>query len=301
MRQQPDLPAAWQQLRGSLQGSGAGLFWLAVLLMPVNWSLETWKWHLLVNRYQPLSFLQSLESVLSGLSLSLNTPNRIGEYGGRVLYLQPGFRLKGVALSILSSLSQLLVTLLLGWVALLVMRAPLSTAGIGTPYLSGIFFTSFQYILLFVTAGTALFYFRIHWLMHLLKWVPLVKKKLSFVLVLEEVTNGLLLRILLLSFVRFLVFAGQYLLIWYALGVTMDPWQGFWCTALIFMVMAIIPTFAIAEIGIRGQVAVTLAGMLSANMLGLVSGTVVLWLLNLVLPALVGSLFLLTLKLFQER
>lgn len=301
VRQQPDLPQAWQQMKQAIQGRQAWMLWLCLLLMPVNWAIESYKWYLLANRLQPLSFLKSVESVLSGLSLSLNTPNRIGEYGGRVLYLHTENRLKGVSLTIGSSIAQLCITLLLGCVSLALLKPLLAGATFEGATVSDMLYTSFQYLLLLCTVLIFVFYFRMHWLVRLISWAPVVKKTFAFTLVLGELTNGLLLRLLWLSFVRFLVFALQYLLLWNALGAELPLWQGFWTVAFIFVVMAAIPTFAIAELGIRGKVALAAASLLSGNTLALLAGTAGIWLLNLVLPALVGSVFLLTLKLFRER
>lgn len=301
VRAQPDLPQAWQHMRQAMGGSRAWMLWLCVALMPVNWAIESYKWYVLANRLQPLSFVKAVESVLSGLSLSLNTPNRIGEYGGRVLYLQPSHRLKGVALTVTASIAQLCITLLLGWVGLLLWKPLLTGATFGTGVVSDMLYTSFQYLLLLCTVLTFVFYFRMQWLTRLLRRAPVVKKTFSFMRVWEELSNRLLLRLLWLSFVRFGVFALQYLLLWNALGADMPLWQGFWGVALMFVIMAAIPTFAIAELGIRGKVALAVGALLSSNTLALLAGTVGMWLLNLVLPALVGSVFLLTLKLFRER
>ena len=65
--------------------------------------------------------------------------------------------------------------------------------------------------------------------------------------------------------------------------------------------MAIVPSFAIAELGIRGKAAVSITALFTTNTVAVLGGTVALWLLNLVVPALIGSLFLLTLKIFKER
>mgnify|MGYP001810389346 FL=1 len=288
-------------MKQSFTGARSWQLWLAIALMPLNWALETKKWHLLVNRYHPISFLKAYEAVLSGLSLAMNTPNRIGEYGGRVLYLQPGFRLKGVALTVLSSIAQLLITLLMGWLALWALQPQLLAAYIADTGITDVLFRTFQFGVLAMIVVTALFYIRIQWFMHLLGWIPLVKKKFSFALVLEHITVSLLLQVLFFSFLRFMVFAIQYILFWNALNAALDPWQGFWCIALMFLVMAIVPTFAIAELGIRGKVAVAIAGLFTSNSLAIIAGTAGMWLLNLVLPALAGSLFLLTIKFFNER
>lgn len=269
--------------------------------MPVNWGIEAYKWYLLVNNYQPLSFKKAYESVLSGLSLSMNTPNRIGEYGGRIVYLEPQYRILGVALTLVSSIGQLLITLVLGWVALLLLQDKIFTVQLGDAHLSGLLLQVFQYLVLFCAVLTAVFYFRMHWLTKLLKWIPWFRNKLSFVNDLENLPNRSYVQILFYSFLRFVVFALQYILLWQALQVHIDWWQGFWGIAFIFLIMAIVPSFAIAEVGIRGKVAVSIMSLFSSNSIAILAGTIGIWILNLVFPALLGSLLILTIRIFRER
>lgn len=298
---QPDLPLAWKQMKQAVTGEQSWKLWLAILLMPFNWGLETFKWYVLVNKFQKLSFSKAFESVLSGLSLAMNTPNRIGEYGGRVVYLAPDFRMKGVALAIVSSVGQLFITLVFGWVALLIMKTQLYQVQLSGTHFSVILLQVFQYSVLFFIIITGLFFFRMQLLAKMLKWIPWLKEKLSFTEVLENLSNRAYLQVLFYSFLRFIVFALQYVLIWQALQADISWWQGFWSVALIFLVMAIVPSFAIADVGIRGKVAISIAGLFSSNSIALLTGTVGIWLLNLVLPALLGSLLLLTIKIFKER
>ncbi len=298
---QPDLSLAWKQMKQAVTGEQSWKLWLAVFLMPVNWGLETFKWYVLVNKFQKLSFSKAFESVLSGLSLAMNTPNRIGEYGGRVVYLAPAFRMKGVALAIVSSVGQLLITLIFGWVGLSILKPELYRVQLSGTHFSVILLQVFQYSVLFFIVITGVFFFRMQLLARMLKWIPWLKEKLSFTEVLETLSNRAYLQILFYSFLRFIVFALQYVLIWQALQVDISWWQGFWSVALIFLVMAIVPSFAIADVGIRGKVAISIAGLFSSNTIALLTGTVGIWLLNLVLPALLGSLLLLTIKIFKER
>ncbi len=295
------MPLAWQQLKNSVTGSGSWQLWLAILLMPLNWMLETYKWYVLVNKFQPLSFLKSFEAVLSGLALSLNTPNRIGEYGGRILYLKPDFRLRGIALTILCSVSQVLITLVCGLLALLVLKPELHKVHFSETTLTGVFFNVLVYGVLLMTLVTGLFYFKMQWLVKVMKWIPFVKEKVSFAFVLEHLRGKVMWKILFYSFLRFIVFALQYVLVWRALGVEINWWEGFWCISLVFLIMAIVPSFAIAEIGIRGKVALGIVGLFSVNTIAILTGTIGMWILNLVFPALIGSLFLLTIKIFKER
>ena len=83
--------------------------------MLVNWTIETFKWKLAVQKIQRVGFFTAFKAVLSGVSFSVTTPNRVGEYLGRVLYMDEGNRIKAISLTIAGSMSQLLVTLLMGF------------------------------------------------------------------------------------------------------------------------------------------------------------------------------------------
>lgn len=301
VKQQPDLPNAWLQVKQAFYGPQSWKLWLGILLMPVNWGLEAYKWYVLVNKLQPLSFNKAYESVLSGLSLAMNTPNRIGEYGGRIVYLQPHNRLKGVALTLVSSVGQLLITLVCGLVALLLLRKQIQLVQLDGNHLSGILLQVFLWSVSFFIGLIALFFFRMQLLAKMLQWIPWLKEKLAFATVLDYLNKAAYNSILFYSFLRFVVFALQYVLIWQALQVNLPWWEGFWSVALIFLVMAIVPSFAIADVGIRGKVAIAVIGVFSSNTLAILAGSVLVWLLNLVLPALAGSLLLLSIKIFKER
>jgi len=76
VKNQPDLAHRWQQIRYSWQQPG---FWAVVVLMPLNWGIESRKWQVLVLHVQRFSFLSAFKSVLSGCSVTMLTPNRVGE------------------------------------------------------------------------------------------------------------------------------------------------------------------------------------------------------------------------------
>jgi hypothetical protein len=60
--------------------------------------------------------------------------------------------------------------------------------------------------------------------------------------------------------------------------------------------MAVIPTFAIAELGLRGKIGLTLTGLFSTNATGIIFATAGIWLINLIIPAFAGSLLILSIK-----
>src|SRR5688572_25018804 len=83
VRQQPGLEKSWQHIRQSFGGAMIWNLIATILLMFVNWSIETIKWKLAVEKIQRISFFTAFRAVLSGVTFSVTTPNRVGEYFGR--------------------------------------------------------------------------------------------------------------------------------------------------------------------------------------------------------------------------
>src|SRR6187431_667344 len=122
IKNQPHLEESWVSIKASFSDSRVLNFILVVVLMFVNWSLEALKWKISVQSVQPVDFFRSLKAIFSGVSFSITTPNRVGEYFGRMLYMNEGNRLKIISLTILGSLSQLIVTILFGLAGLLILQ-----------------------------------------------------------------------------------------------------------------------------------------------------------------------------------
>ena len=66
------------------------------------------------------------------------------------------------------------------------------------------------------------------------------------------------------------------------------------CLGLSVMLLwlAVIPTVSMVELGLRWQFSIFLLSPYTSNVLGLTMGVTFVWLLNLMLPALVGSFLL---------
>ncbi|MDQ3190143.1 MAG: lysylphosphatidylglycerol synthase domain-containing protein, partial [Bacteroidota bacterium] len=90
------------------------LFILVFILFLINWSTEAIKWRMLLQKLQKISFSESFKAVFSGITIGLFTPNRIGEYGGRIIYLDRDKRLDAVVNNVAGNFSQLLITLVFG-------------------------------------------------------------------------------------------------------------------------------------------------------------------------------------------
>lgn len=294
---QPGLDTAWSELKNSLVNDGAWYLLVTVLLMFCNWGIEALKWKAAIEKIQPVSFLKSLKAIFSGVSFSVTTPNRVGEYLGRILYMDEGNRLKAISLTIVCSISQLLITLWMGFAGLLFIQAQLLQSGMITELWLQVLITGVGFASVLLT----LFYFRLNWLV---KWVDRLPGSQRFNWLFNTIESfhaTLLLRLLSLSLIRFAVFCIQYYIVFRLLGVEVLWWQGIWAISISFLLLAILPSIALADLGLRGEVTIRLVGLFSENILAIGISTLVIWLINLVVPAITGSLLILSIKIFANR
>ncbi len=289
---QADLAQAWNRIRQSLNSDVIWNFLGVFLFMIINWGIEAVKWKLSVRKIQQVSFSRAFKAVLSGVSFSVGTPNRMGEYLGRILYMDEGNRLKTVSITIVGSISQLIITLLSGVAGLMVLLPEIQAAGMLSPPWGSVLL----YGVIAALVVLILFYFRLSWLVKLADRFSGNSRYVYLVRSLEDFDTKILLQLLALSVLRFFVFIIQYFILFRLFDVEVSWWQGFWATSVSFLVLAIIPTFAIADLGMRGKVILGLLGLFSSNVLGITIAAGCIWFINLVIPAIIGSLLILGIK-----
>jgi uncharacterized membrane protein YbhN (UPF0104 family) len=266
---------------------------IAVMLMFLNWTVEAFKWKSLVNVLCKISLVKSLRSVFTGITVSFYTPNRIGEFAGKVMHLEPEYRAKGCLLSFIGSSSQLLVTLQLGLIAVLM--------NMGTWFDSwminkNVFLVLLSLLVILMTFG----WFRISWLSPLLLRLKLSETMKKQVEVFSEFQATHLLSIYSYSLVRYLIFSFQQYLLLQAFAVNIDFMTCFQLTAISFLLITIIPSIALGELGIRGSVNIAVFGMVVNNSFGILAATFMLWLINLAIPALLGAVSMLYIRVKKE-
>ncbi|RYF89900.1 MAG: flippase-like domain-containing protein [Chitinophagaceae bacterium] len=295
--QQPDLPQRWQHIKESWTTIW---FWLVLLLMFVNYGLEAYKWKLLLAPLEELSFFRAIKSVLAGCSITMLTPNRIGEYGGRILYVQEQNRLRAISLTILGSLSQLLVTIVMGTLGLLVLRFYNHDAD-GLKFIPPVLANTLLVSCSFLSFFFLLFYLRIGWLIRLMEQQNWLAKPLKYVRLLDQFSGKQLLRILFLSLIRYMAFILQYMLLLSIMEVDVALWLSFWLLTVFYLIMVMAPTIGFTELPLRATASVEIFKMFSQNILGIQAAALGIWLINLVLPAIVGSILILGIKITKEK
>ncbi len=297
---QPDLPLALQHLKEALFGTMAWKLYLVILLMMVNWMIEAHKWQVLMKPLQQLSFVTSFKSILSGVAFGVHTPNRVGEYGGRMMYISEEVKLKSVSMSVLGNLSQLIITLLLGCIGLYIQREIVYSA-CSFYDISNNWFEAFSFGTILITVAVVVMYFRMNSMATAIGSIPHIKKWLNKINGLAGVTVTILLRVLLLSASRYIVFVCQYILLLQLMHVELNIADAFWLITVLYLILAVIPGITMLELGIRGVVAVVLFGSYSNNTLGIYAASAAIWLINLILPAIAGAMLLPALKIFNNK
>jgi hypothetical protein len=294
---QPQLAESWLQIRESFQSYRIIFLVIAVLLIPLNWGIEAWKWQLAVKTVYPLKFLHSYKAVLSGVSFSVTMPNRVGEYLGRMLYLPEGSRLRTISVTLVGSFAQLLITIIVGTIGLIVLKNRLLHDLTDTR----IWYQFIVYGLVVVGILLGLIYFNVSGGVRLFRgWIK-NQKYAYLVEALKEFHTDLLMQLLFLSLLRYIVFMTQYILVFYLFGVHVSAENIVCVMSVVFLAMAVIPSIALLEVGLRGEISIVLMGMYSANSLGISITSVIVWLMNLILPAVIGSLLILNLRVFRKK
>lgn len=299
LKRQPDWKLSFQRIWETFDSASLWAIVIAVGLMLVNWGIEARKWQIAVSQVQTISCSRAFKAIFTGTTLAFFTPNRMGEYMGRILYIEKGKRIQAISLTIVCSMAQLLVTLAAGLIGLIFIRSFL----IASSNISSV--QSWINLLMLITACVililGLLYFRLGWLTQLIKRTPRINKYVAYIRVLDKFNATILLRILSLCMLRYTVFVLQYFLFFKVFKVDVNWWQTFWSISVVFLILAIIPSIALlTELGIRWKASIELVALFSTNITGILATSLAIWIINLVIPALIGSLLILGIKFFKK-
>jgi uncharacterized membrane protein YbhN (UPF0104 family) len=281
---------------------------LLFAMMIINWSIEAFKWKLLIGKIERVSFFKALQGVLTGISISSFTPNRVGEFFGRAFILRQASHVEGILITVLGSMGQLLITVLSGSVSLLIFLPwCLPEAVFSHGYL---YFTILALIVGLDILLLGLF-FNVAFLSTLKEKILRngLKKIRKFFRVFAFYHNRELAAVMLLSLTRYLIFSSQFYILLRLFDVPVPYFEAMVLISLTYFIMAVIPTIALTELGIRGSVALYVFGLYLAKShpdpaifsLGVFSASTLLWLINLGIPALIGTIFVFRLQFFRKN
>jgi hypothetical protein len=268
-----------QQLKKQLLILFSANIWVIIsilLLTDANWFLEIFKWKTLATVEKKISFLDAYEQCLASLTVSLITPNRIGEYGAKALFFETEKRKKIMALNLVGNLTQLAVTSAFGFYGVFFLLKNYEAEIPKIDFLK----------IVFIFALFALIYFfrkqlKINKLHNYLKSIPTLTYTKATVF----------------SLLRYLVFSHQFYFLLILMGVKTDYFTLINLIYCMYFMASIIPSLAIFDWVIKGSIAIWLFGFIGLNELTVITVTTIMWILNFAIPSIIGSFFVLNFKL----
>lgn len=259
---------------------------LSVLILVVpNILLESRKWMITLKQHENVSFKQSIQSVTAGIALGIITPNRVGEIAGKALFLETYDKVKGAVVSFIGSIAQTLSIVFCGSFGLWILA-------LRQHYINATLFYIGLVVIAVLLAVLYYLYVNIHWLNRIIRW----KKITPYIDAFTHYSRSELTSLLLLSLVRFGVFNLQYFLLLHFFDVSISAIDAFPALAAIFIVQAFAPSIILIEMGVRGATALFFLGLFSSNSSGILLAAYTLWIINIMLPGMMGSFYILKLK-----
>jgi hypothetical protein len=263
-----------------VEGRDPLLLSLVVLLFPFNLVLEWFKWRLLLKRNVP--FWWGMRTICTGLMAGQLSVSGLGDFAGRIWYLPVQQRVQGswaaIAGGLVSSWANMLCFLPV--VPYLLDAKGFWQDGVMLVYLK---------IFCWVVVGMMLaLYTRTRYLPGLfshLKWLKGWKASFE---ALGNYSRQSMRWVLVLSLLRFGIANVQLNLLWHVFGLELGFVEGFVWSIGLFGILSLVPTMFLTDIGVRGGVALWLMSAFAEESWQLLLPSYLLWLLNVILPAVLG-------------
>lgn len=282
--------AHFDQWAEQINSKSLWLMGIVLLLIPINWGLEAARWKRMMRPvYAQLTLFRAFKGVIAGIATGMFTPNRVGEYAGRMWILPKDKRVAAITYTFLNRIYQMQITLISGTLALE-------------------YVYRFQFEILIDLIPISIFALQIMryglWAINIIAWISILLPHWLNTLFLRflptfswvEKARGAikhidiktLLSVIGLGTIRYLVFSLQYYCLMLAFGYEGAFLLALSMISLIFFIKSIIPFVAVAELGIRESVAITVMGAFMLPAIMAFSSTFILYVCNIIVPALMG-------------
>jgi len=249
-----------------------------ILLMPLNWFLESWKWRLSIQDQVKLPLAKAVQAIFMGVTLGIVTPARVGEYIGRTFAVENDHNSTGIFGTFICSLAQNLCNILIGLFGVSIYLQSFSL-----DLNQSLFFV----INLIILVLALILYFKNDLLIRFLNSIGFLKKYLKSI-VHREYDLSVLIFILLLSLCRYLIYLVQFIcaLKFFALDTSLLNY--FSSVSSIFLIQSSMPLPAIFDVLARGEISVLVLKLVNFGIPSILLASALLWVINLFLPALIG-------------
>ena len=256
---------------------------IAVILFPLNIFCEAAKWRYLLREVEPMSLGEAQRQTYFGFVGAFLTPSRLGDYPARVMFLRDKSNwLTAVALGFVGTLALAFIQVLCGLPACIIL---FNTVIEQQEY--RISLTILCVCILILQIVMIVFY---PVLSERLLSLPLKHEKFRLLLrTLAHFSHKQFFLTCMLSILRYVVYCLQLWCVLLFCGVQLDMYEAFVTITAYYLLVTITPSVPIADAAVRGSWSIVIFGAFTTNIAGVAMAAVLLWLLNSILPMIVGT------------
>ncbi len=259
-----------------------------LLLMPVNWGIESYKWKMITSTIERVSYGTAMKSVFSGICVGNIAPGRAMEFLAKIFFFKPENRPVITVLHFINGMFQMLITVIMGMCAIAYKLNQNSTSSA---------------IVYWMLAGGVLM---VLFFCLAITHIDFIQNKLKFIKWFKNISDSqtvrlsklMMARLVFLSVIRYLVFTFQFYLIYHALSPQSAFLQSFASIAAYFMFTSLVPMISFIEPAIRAAIALFVFNNTSDVTVNVVLASTWVWIINVVFPSLAGYIVILKEKVY---
>ena len=265
----------WNKFQNLVVEKTAITTMLFILLFSIaNRYLEILKWQNLASFIQPISVGEASKQVLGALTAGIFTPNGLGEYAGKALFFRKEQTKQVIFLNLICNGIQMILTIIFGTIGLIFIGYWQWSLGIITIAIV-LLFTSF------LSKNITIKGYSIQKLLHKINDIP---KRIHR-------------KNIILGILRYIVFSHQYYVLFLVFDVDLPYLTLISSISAVYFLASSLPSFQFLDFAVKGSVAVFFFGKLGINEWIVIFISTLMWLLNVVLPVIIGAYFVMRFKL----
>ena len=249
-----------------------------LLLMPFNVVSEAAKWRLLLRNIEPMTIWGAQRQVYYGFVGAFITPYHAGDYPARAMLIKDKTNWSAaVGLGLVGTVAMVVVEIIFG--------VPATWLYLSYNHSLPMQYFAWAFILIILLLS-----FLPHIVRYLSRreWKHTQMRQLS--LALANMSYPLFMRTIAFSLLRYAIWAVQLALALYVCGVQLTIEQYLIAIPFYYMVLALFPSLPALNVAIRGSWSLIIFGAFSQNTAGIALAVLIIWLINTVIPMLIGSI-----------
>ncbi|TLV03588.1 lysylphosphatidylglycerol synthase domain-containing protein [Dyadobacter luticola] len=252
-----------------------------LLLVPVNWALESLKWKTLAQKVMELSFWDAFRGTLTGLAVGVAVPAQLGDTIGRIASLKSDRRLEAIGAALISNGIQFYVSVFFGALGWMQVREQLNIPTVTKQVLDIL-------LIIILILGALATLFR----KPLTDWHPTKPIFItihSYLRIAGSYTPAEIGLSALFGALRYLVFLTQFILILSLFDFSVSMIDQFACVSLIFLAKTLIPAVnVLGDLGLREFTALVVFASFNLPPEKIIAATFLVWIINVLGPILIG-------------